>query len=161
MARCVETLKACQQAEERKPYGFNWTALLARRWSADTPFATGVKVRPTEATGFQYSSSGGQSGPEEPSWPTVIGGTVTEGSITWTCEALAADSLADQIDDDSWLVPPGIVIDPDAPTVSAGLQRTSAAASGGTPGNTYVIDNEVLTVAGLEYVARLELKIAE
>lgn len=159
MAKCVLTLKACQAAEERKPYGFNWTSLLARFWTADTPFAAGVKVRPTTATGFQYSSSGGQSGPEEPSWPAALGATVVDGAITWTCEALAADSLADGIDSDDWNADVGITVDPDSPVVSGGLQRTSAKISGGTPGTTYLIDSEIVTDAGLEYLARLELKI--
>lgn len=159
MAKCVQTLKACQGVAEKKLYGFNFTTLLSRLWAADEPFAAGVKIRPTVATGFQYSSSGGQSGAEEPAWPTELAATVVDGSITWTCEAIDANSLADGIDDVTWTADPGITVDPQVPVVTPGLQRVDASVSGGTVGETYLIDAEVLTDGAMEYVARLELSI--
>jgi hypothetical protein len=54
-------------------------------WTATTAFAAGAVVTPVTPTGHTYSSSGGTSGAAEPAWPTTVGGTVTDGSITWTC----------------------------------------------------------------------------
>jgi len=60
-------------------------------WAANTAFANGVAVRPTSSfsqpngfRGFNFQSSGGTSGATEPAWPTTIGATVTDGTITWT-----------------------------------------------------------------------------
>ena len=56
-------------------------------WLALTAYGAGVYRLPTQAnaTGKIYVSSGGTSGATEPTWPTTIGGTVVDGSITWTC----------------------------------------------------------------------------
>ncbi|HEX4439517.1 MAG TPA: putative Ig domain-containing protein [Thermoanaerobaculia bacterium] len=60
-------------------------------WTASTAFAAGVVVRPASGfnspngfRGFNFQSSGGTSGASEPVWPTTIGATVTDGTITWT-----------------------------------------------------------------------------
>lgn len=162
MAKCLETRKACQHLDARLAYGFNWTAAFARHWQADFPFALNVAIRPAGApSGFQYSSSGGQSGADEPPWPTVIAQAVIDGPITWTAEAIDTDSLADTIVSDSWAasVPAGLTVQADAPFNTAGLQRTSAILSGGVAGTTYVIENTVITSLGHEYVARILLTV--
>ena len=60
-------------------------------WLAGTAFAAGAVVRPTQSfnqgngfRGFNFQSSGGTSGGTEPTWPTAIGATVLDGTITWT-----------------------------------------------------------------------------
>lgn len=162
MAKCLEIRKACQRSTARLPYGFSWTREFSRKWEADSPFAASVKIRPLgDPTGFQYSSSGGQSGSEEPAWPTAIGETLTDGSITWTAEAVDGDSLADGIASDTWgpSDPVGLTVDAQAPLVDPGAQLTAAYLSGGTPGEVYEIENTVTSDNGQELVARIVLSV--
>lgn len=158
---CVFTITDCQRAGEKKPHGFNWTAYLARRWEPDTPYAAGVKVRPAGIqTGLQYSSSGGQShGRSEPIWPRTAGGTVTDGSITWTAEALSVDSLLEQIDTSTWTVPTGLTGTAEAKITTAGQQAVTIKLAGGAAGQSYAVVNEILTTEGNEYQAVLELGV--
>jgi len=56
-------------------------------WAANTAFVTANAVTPTvpNARGlFFVASASCTSGASEPSWPTTIGGTVADGSCTWT-----------------------------------------------------------------------------
>lgn len=165
MARCLEIVKRCQHLDAKLPYGFNWTRQMARRWESDTPYdgvSPGVALRPAgDPTGFQYRSSGGQSGAFEPIWPTILGGQVTDGSITWTAEAYSGDSLLHGIASDIWSasVPAGLTVVAQPPVVTAGLQQTAVVLSGGAAGVTYGIENEVVTDLGHEYVARVVLQV--
>ncbi|HTW07255.1 MAG TPA: hypothetical protein VME46_07085, partial [Acidimicrobiales bacterium] len=55
-------------------------------WIPHASFPTGSLVTPTTPNGYFYkATSGGTSDYAEPSWPTPTG-TVTDGSVTWTCE---------------------------------------------------------------------------
>ncbi|HEX2795990.1 MAG TPA: hypothetical protein VHN38_02815, partial [Immundisolibacter sp.] len=62
-------------------------------WTELTAFGAGLIAVPNAYNlvgGYkhlQYVSSGGTSGPVEPIWPAVVGGTVIDGSITWTAQA--------------------------------------------------------------------------
>jgi hypothetical protein len=58
------------------------------QWQAATAFggANNQYVRPTVANGFIYRATGaGTSGGSEPTWPTTIGATVVDNTVTWTC----------------------------------------------------------------------------
>lgn len=163
MAKCVAQIKACQGTEARLDYGFNWTDVLARKWTANHPYDVGITIRPAgDPTGFQYESSGGQSAATEPSWPTEEGGTVVDGSITWTAAIIDDTSLEDQIDSDAWSTsdPSGLTVEPASPVVSAGLQQTSVVLSEGTSGRTYTVENEMTTTGGFEYIGRVVLTIS-
>jgi hypothetical protein len=65
----------------------------ANFWEANQQYGVGDYVRPTLSTGFAYQSSGGTSARREPAWPTVLGETVTDGSIVWTCAAAGANGI--------------------------------------------------------------------
>ncbi len=160
---CLYTIERCKAAGETKPYAFNWTLQLSRRWSANTPFAADVRVRPTtevKQTGYEYASSGGQSsGKKEPSWPKVAGGTVRDGSITWTAVVLSADSLLEEISVSSWDVPTGLIGSGEATVIAPGQQATEIQISDGVPAQEYTIINAILTTEGNTYEAAVDLSI--
>jgi len=163
VADCVPTVEACQRTGEKRTLGFNWTLRLSRRWTGNTPYAAGTRIRPSEEsrhTGFEYQSSGGQTnGQAEPRWPTRLGGTVRDGSIVWTAVALSVDSLLETISTSDWDVPTGLTGSSEDTVDSAGLQSTEIMLTGGADGETYEVVNEIRTSAGNEYQAVLVLSI--
>ena len=51
-----------------------------------TAYALGAYVTPVTPNGFYYkATAAGTSGGSIPTYPTTIGGTVTDGTVTWTC----------------------------------------------------------------------------
>jgi len=56
-------------------------------WVANTAYTTNVYAHPTTANGFYYkATTGGTShAAVEPVWPTTIGATVVDNTVTWTC----------------------------------------------------------------------------
>jgi hypothetical protein len=164
MAKCLQVLKACQPLEARLDYGFYWTREFTRRWEADRPYDIGIVVRPSSVavvTGFEYISSGGQSGAEEPNWPRTLAGTIVDGSITWTAQALSTASLLETVATDTWSAsdPVGLTVEAQLPIDLPGLQRTSVVLSEGSVGVEYAVDNEVITATGKEFVARVLLTV--
>lgn len=57
------------------------------QWAPDTQYDQGVQVYPLSAPNnfFYVCSTPGVSGTTEPTWPTTVNATVTDGSCTWTC----------------------------------------------------------------------------
>lgn len=68
-------------------------AICANFWRPNEQYSGGDYVRPNRPTGFAYQASGGTSAAADPRWPVVLGLTVVDGSITWTCVAAAANGL--------------------------------------------------------------------
>jgi len=55
-------------------------------WAATTAYSTGVFVQPATANGYYYkATTGGTSGGSAPAFPTTLGTTVSDGTVTWTC----------------------------------------------------------------------------
>jgi len=67
--------------------GVTWTnggLIPPNPWAASTPYTQYAVVYP--ANGYQYICTvAGTSGTSQPSWPTTIGSTVPDGSVTWQC----------------------------------------------------------------------------
>jgi len=58
----------------------------ASAWVASTAYSAGDEVEPTTANGFVYvCTTAGTSDASEPTWPTTVGDTVTDGTVVWTC----------------------------------------------------------------------------
>ena len=56
-------------------------------WAASTAYSLDDYIVPTSPNGYYYRCvTAGTSGASEPTWPTTIGQTVNDGSITWRCE---------------------------------------------------------------------------
>jgi hypothetical protein len=78
----------------------SWTAVAA----VSTAYAAGKLVRPSTGNGFVYRAvTAGTSGASAPTWPTVVGQTVTDGTVTWECFGAAV--LAIDWDDPTWSAP--------------------------------------------------------
>lgn len=73
--------------------GAGWVFRLAQTttWAATTAYQLGARRVPTAGNGFLYrATTAGTSSGSEPSWPTLLGGTVTDGTVTWTCYDMPA-----------------------------------------------------------------------
>lgn len=79
----------------RKPLTGCHVDLDPPEWAASTAYTAikegdrkvGDRVKPTSPNGRWYAcTTAGTSGASEPSWPTTIGATVSDGTVTWTAE---------------------------------------------------------------------------
>jgi len=71
--------------------GYNLTQPSA--WAASTVYSEGDYVRPTSANGYNYECvSAGTSGDSEPTWPTTLGETVIDGTVTWKCVSIRGNN---------------------------------------------------------------------
>lgn len=55
-------------------------------WTATAAELVGQYVTPKTSNGFFFKcTTAGSTGASEPTWPSVVGTTVTDGTVTWTC----------------------------------------------------------------------------
>lgn len=65
--------------------------MTSSTWRPVTPYGAYQYVRPSSPNGYQYAClSGGRSGGSEPTWPTTVGATTSDGGVMWQC--VAADA---------------------------------------------------------------------
>lgn len=127
----------------------------ANFWRPNEQYANGDFIRPNIATGFAYQATTGTSGIREPRWPTTLAGTVTDGSVTWTCAAAGTNGL-------SAISSPSAVSSPLGMTIaSVSVSETTkilATYTGGT------VDQDfdavfTFTLAGVTRVARQTVRV--
>jgi hypothetical protein len=161
---CVKVEEVCKAPRDIKDWGFDWSGETFRFWRAATEYDAGVHVRPTVATGFEYVSSGaGQSnGKKEPKWPTVLGGVVTDGSMTWTAVALSTAGLFRTLSTSIWEAEDSdITVGGTSIINTAGTQFAAVQVSGGTDGNVRDALNEVVFSDGIKLHAILRVTIED
>jgi len=55
-------------------------------WASTTSYSLGNRQIPTSGNGYYYEVTiAGTSSGTQPTWPTTLGGTVVDGSVTWVC----------------------------------------------------------------------------
>ncbi|AMK18694.1 DUF2163 domain-containing protein [Sphingobium sp. MI1205] len=81
---CAETFGSARCKYPLLPDVWTPGAAVAARGAWDA--GAGNFVRPSVFNGYHYScSAAGTTGGSEPSWPTTLGATVSDGGATWTC----------------------------------------------------------------------------
>lgn len=70
------------------PLTSSWTT-----WAANTAYSLDALRVPTTANGYLYMcvTAGTSHASTEPTWVTVIGATVSDGTVTWKCVAIDSD----------------------------------------------------------------------
>lgn len=120
---------------EALDYSVEFDRHCARFREPNTDYALNTRVRPKRATGLQYTGTAGRTGTDEPRWPLTVGGTVVDGSVTWTAEAISTSSLVRTLSSASWTPDAGITV---ATPIVSGTKAT-ALISGGTLGQAYLV----------------------
>ncbi len=63
---------------------------IAATWIAATSYIVGYQIEPTVSNGYVYicTTAGTSHASVQPTWPTSINSTVTDGTVVWTCYAV-------------------------------------------------------------------------
>lgn len=122
----------------------------SRPWRALHDFEAGEHIRIYEGgheVGYEFEpTTPGRTGKRRPVFPKVVGETVTDGSVVWTCRALSVDSIIRTIDTAAWSV------DDDEVTIAGELVDgfdATAKLGGGDDGQDYVVTVTAETSDGL------------
>lgn len=118
----------------------------ARKWRPGMFVEAGTRIRafPTlldgtiGTTGYEYEADAdGWTGDEEPQWPSSSGGTVVDGSITWSRQEVTVDSLERTVsnaNDVVWDGDSGMTVSAPSLDTGSGQVIISALHAGGTAG---------------------------
>lgn len=131
-------------------------------WQPNLYVAANAVIRPTDpnTTGFAFKNgvTAGQTGPIEPAWPKTSGGTVVDGSVTWTAGAPPVTG-EDTVASATWtqVNPPDGLLTIANQTTSP--LTASAFIGGGTSGQIYQVKVAVTMVSGQIYPVLLVISI--
>jgi len=143
-----------------RPYTIDFKAWLRTYWIAGRAQNANDFVRSPTISGLAFEAGGaGETGMSEPAWPRTIGGTVLDGSITWTAVAPGTNAV-DPIASVVW----SQINPPDSALTITGAANTNEEATAtfnaGTQGNVYRVQCAVTTNGGRIYVVQFDLQIA-
>lgn len=133
----------------------DWLNGVANFWQPGKAFANGEYIRPRAPTGFSYQAgAAGQSGKREPVWPTTLGLSVVDGSITWTATAAATNGItpvtaASEVVE---VTPSGLT----TVVAATGDHDTQLQLSGGADGTTYRVEVTINAGATLVLVGSFD-----
>ena len=159
-AQEIQTLQVEQIAGTNQPYRVDVSLQSVEQWQANMSVVGGSIIRPTipNSTGFVYEneSANGQTGPIEPAWPRVAGGTVQDGSLTMTA-VVPPSPGQDAIATVTWSQ-----INPPDATLTIGAQSNtqlvaSADIGGMTQSRVYLLLCEITMASGAEYAQRIQI----
>lgn len=87
-------------------------------WQATTAYALNEYHVPTSPNTYYYKATvAGTSSGSEPTWPTTAGGTVVDGTVTWTCMGkIIKEATTDYTVDGK----PGAIVVPSTSSVESG-----------------------------------------
>lgn len=132
------------------PVEVDWHDYLARLRRPGSAVAANDVVRPlrSQATGLQYRATSNGVTSRRPtaslSWPTQIGGTLRDGSVTWTAEPVSTASLRTTITADDWPSVAGLSFGAE---VNSDL-RYVLMVGGGSNGVVYEVKHQVTLANG-------------
>ncbi len=155
----TQTVQRSQVAGSVRPYDFDVGLASVTAWDEDMSIAASGIIRPSVGNGFVYTATAaGQTGALEPAWPITVGGTVTDGSLTWTAGAPPVTGQ-DTISTVTWTQ----VSPPDATLTITSETNTNLVASAligaGTSGNAYTIEVKATMASGAIYIAVIVMTI--
>lgn len=104
---------AAADPDESYPVELDLYPMIVNVWRPNEPVTLAEYRRPRIPNGFSYEcTSGGTTSGAEPSrWPRLIGNSVTDGGVTWTCRAAASNGI-------NPATSPSMVSDPTGMTIS-------------------------------------------
>jgi hypothetical protein len=120
--------------------------------------ALGFTIRPSTPNGYQFPCTiAGASAATEPLWPAVPGAIIIEGGVTWTCQPIDTNSLAETVVSAIWAVPTGVVVNSSGlvgQIVSAIFDVTTAIA-----GTDYMVKCNTTMSDGEVRIGQFKLKV--
>jgi hypothetical protein len=149
-----------KRATETKPFTIDWKSYLRSYWIASRRYAQNDIVRSPSISGFAYQAqNAGEAGGAEPNWPRLLGGTTTDGSITWAAIAPGTNAVDTISATPTWsqVNPPDAALTIGAVTNT--VEETTAPFSAGTPGATYRIACTIVTSGGNSYTQQFDLEV--
>ena len=151
-------LEAVQRPGNKLVYATDWTERIANLWTPGTLIAANSTIRVKPVTGFQYSSTaGGLTGKTAPAWPTTIGQTVLDGSVTWVCAAVDTTSLLRTIASQVWTLDSGIAAT--GAIIAGNITSAMIDSTGAVDGTDYYARNVVTFSDGSEETAVFLIKV--